>query len=369
MNERNPDDRSFENGIFGDKAPQLPPVDLPAASRPKPSAAPAPMQAYAPSPSGLLEVGPARRQLASIALAVSFITLFASVVQVVAILLINVFAPELTEANWYLVVLSCAPMYLFSMPLSLFFYRIAEAKPPEKKRMTFPVWLELLAICFALTYVGSLIGETVNSIIEALTGEPVVNDLDELTKNTPLWTNLLFMGILAPILEEIFYRKLVIDRLTVFGDLPAILISGILFGLIHGNFSQFFYASLMGIVFGMIYLRTGKLRYSIALHMAINLLGGVYTSEMLKMLDMDAFSAAPYDYMLQNPTPVLMMLAYFGVILLCFVTAPIALALLWKHIRFRKSERQLSPSDWCKALLANPAVWLCLGVIVLQFVA
>jgi membrane protease YdiL (CAAX protease family) len=361
MNNFNSTDPSFENGIFGNTvhAPSPAPATPPSSSPSTPPQAPAP----------LLDVSLARRQLASIALAVSFITLFATAVQFVLLLLIDRFAPELRQADWFIVTLSCAPMYLFSMPLSLLLYRIAKAQPPEKKRLTFPAWLCLLSLCFALTYVGNIIGVTVNSLIEAITGKPVVNELDELTKNTPLWANLLFMGILAPILEEIFYRKLVIDRLTVFGDLPAILISGLLFGLIHGNFGQFFYASLMGFVFGLIYLRTGKLRYSISLHMAINLLGGVYTSEMLKLLDVDAFSAAPYDYMLQNPTPVLMMLAYFGFILLCFVTAPIALALLWKHIKLRKSECRLSPRDWRQALLLNPAVWICLGVIVLLFVA
>ena len=357
MNNSNRNDPSFENGVFGDLVPS-----------PQPLLAD---EGTVPEPSQRLPLEPsvARRQLTAVALAVSFITLFATVVQLVAILLISTFAPDLMEADWYLVVLSCAPMYLCSMPLSLLFYRIASANPPSKKRLSHLAWLGILATCFALTYVGNWIGSAVNSILEALTGEPVVSDLEELTKKTPLWANLLFMGILAPIMEEIFYRKLVIDRLTVLGDLPAILISGLLFGLIHGNFGQFFYASIMGIVFGMIYLRTGKLRYSVALHMAINLLGGVYTSEMLKMLDLEAFSAAPYDYMLQNPTPVLMMLAYFGFILLCFVTAPIAPILLWKHIRLRKSECGLSPRGWCKALLLNPAVWLCLGVVVLLFMA
>ena len=361
MNTPTPNGPSFENGIFGNAAQVPSPAPAPATPPTEPHKTPAPVP--------MLGVSSARRQLTSIALAVSFITLFATVVQLVLLLLIDLLAPELRQADWFIVTLSCAPMYLFSMPLSLLLYRIADAKPPEKKRLSFPAWLGLLSLCFALTYVGNIIGVTVNSLIEAISGNPVVNELDELTKNTPLWANLLFMGILAPILEEVFYRKLVIDRLTVFGDLPAILISGLLFGLIHGNFGQFFYASLMGFVFGMIYLRTGKLRYSILLHMAINLLGGVYTSEMLKMLDMDAFSAAPYDYMLQNPTPVLMMLAYFGFILLCFVTAPIALALLWKHIKLRKALHPLSPRDWRQALLLNPAVWICLGVVVLLFVA
>lgn len=352
-------DRSFQNGIFGGDH--------------TPSAAPQ-AEEYTPAPNLLPNASATRpfsprRQLASIALAVSFITLFATVIQLVLIFLIDWFAPELAQADWYIVTLSCLPMYLVSMPLSLLLYAIADTKTPEKKKLSIPAWLGLLAICFALTYVGSLIGSAVNSIIEVFTGEPVRNDLNELTTNTPLWANLLFLGILAPIMEEIFYRKLVIDRLTVFGDLPAILISGLLFGLIHGNFGQFFYAAIVGVVFGFIYLRTGRLRYSIALHMAINLIGGVYTSEVLKHLDIDAFAASPTDYILQNPTPVLLFLFYLCFLLLCFVTAPIALALLWKHIRFRKADAPLTSKQWCKAIFLNPAVWLCLGTVLLLFLA
>ena len=48
-----------------------------------------------------------------------------------------------------------------------------------------------------------------------------------------------------------------------------------IFGLCHGNFYQFFYAFGIGLVFGYIYTRTGRIRYTIVLHMIINFLGSV----------------------------------------------------------------------------------------------
>ncbi len=308
-----------------------------------------------------------RKQVSVVALAVIFISLATVLAQLVAILLIRAIAPEWEQTNWYLIAVSTLPMYLVAMPLSLLLFRFAKPSKPAGARMSLGVWLGALVICFALTYIGNYIGTFVNLILEMITGKPPVNNIEELTASTPFWANLLFVGILAPVLEEIFYRKLVIDRLLTFGELPAILLSGILFGLIHGNFGQFFYAAILGVVFGFIYVRTGKLRYTIGLHMAINLWGGVYASEMLRRLDLDALGADPLAYIADNPTPVLMLLAYFGFMLLSFVLAPIAAVLLRRRIRLQKAEAPLSPSGWCRVLLLNPAVWVCALLLGLTF--
>ncbi len=308
-----------------------------------------------------------RLQAASIALGISFITLLTASLQYLLVFLVYRFAPAIADADWYYIILSTAPMYVFAMPLSLLLFRIGRSDPPPARRMPILVWLGVLAICFTLMYAGNFIGIIFNAIISIVTGKPVVNELAELTLNTPLWANLLFCGILAPILEEIFYRKLVIDRLRRYGDLAAILISGLLFGLIHGNFSQFFYASFIGVVFGYIYLRTGKLRYTIALHMAVNLMGGVYVTEMKKLLTPVLESANPLLAMIENPACVTMVLLYFLFLAACVVATPIALILLWKKIRFDKAQIKLSGNDALRVVLLNPAVWLLVAVILLMF--
>ena len=53
----------------------------------------------------------------------------------------------------------------------------------------------------------------------------------------------------------------------------AIFGSAFLFGLFHGNFGQFFYAFAVGAVFAYVALRTGGIRYTVALHFLVNLLG------------------------------------------------------------------------------------------------
>ncbi len=328
-----------------------------------------PAFSYGPLPRDLKQD---RRQLSTVAFATVFITLVTAVVQLLLSVLVNQFLPPefLLEQKWFLIAFSSVPMYAVAMPLSLFVYRFARSQPPEKRRMGFPAWLGLLAVCFAVTYVGNIIGTAVNAVIGVITGEPPTNELEQLTANTPLWANLLFVGILAPILEEIFYRKLVIDRLRTFGEWPAVILSGVLFGMIHGNFGQFFYATMMGIVFGLIYIRTGRLRYTVGLHMAINLVGGVFTSEVLKYIDLDAFMTSPTAEMFaENWIPLLLLFLYFGFVGLCFVAAPIAIVLMWKQLReLKRAQTPPTAREWVKLLAANPFVWGLLVLVVLLFV-
>ena len=205
-------------------------------------------------PSPVTLVSTERRQLAMPLLAVVCIYLVTLVVQEVALLLIRSFAPALMRESWFLIVMSNTPMYLCGMPLSLLLFRFAKASPPQKSRLRFPAFLGLIAICFSVTIVGSMISTAISSLIERVTGQAPSNELQELTINTPLWANLLYVAILAPILEELFFRKLIIDRWRRWGDLPAILLSGLAFGLIHGNVGQVVYATLVGMVFGYIYI-------------------------------------------------------------------------------------------------------------------
>ncbi|MBQ9785831.1 MAG: CPBP family intramembrane metalloprotease [Clostridia bacterium] len=295
------------------------------------------------------------------AVAVVMIFILTTVAQIVMDKLVRRVAPEIASQAWYVMALSGIPMYGFAMPLSYLIFRLVPAEAPEKKRMKFYVWLGLLAICFGLTYAGNMVGTLVNQIIGLIRGEPVVNELASMTTSTPWWANLLVVGILAPIMEEIFYRKMVIDRLSRYGDLPAILISGIAFGLIHGNFSQFFYAALLGCLFGYIYLKTGKIRYTIFLHMAINLVGGVFTSELTKLQ-----MSGEYEIL-----TTLLLLAYFAFVMLMIVGAIVAAVLLIIFCRkpLRRAENPLAAREWCRVLLLNPAVWLFAALIVFLFVA
>ena len=89
-----------------------------------------------------------------------------------------------------------------------------------------------------------------------------------------IWS-LIFAGILSPIIEEMMFRGVMLNKLRRYGDKVAIITTAILFGLFHANFSQFFYAVALGMIFAYVALKTGTIKYSIILHIVVNIMGGV----------------------------------------------------------------------------------------------
>ena len=83
----------------------------------------------------------------------------------------------------------------------------------------------------------------------------------------------LISAVIVPaFLEEYLYRELFCRELTVYGHLFAIIGSALFFGLMHFSYYSFPYAFICGLVIGFVYLKTGSVKYTVALHLANNLL-------------------------------------------------------------------------------------------------
>ena len=81
---------------------------------------------------------------------------------------------------------------------------------------------------------------------------------------------LLVAMIGAPVFEELIFRKFLIDRLLPFGEKAAVIFTALLFGMAHMNAGQFFLAFLLGLLLALVYIRTGNILYTMALHFMIN---------------------------------------------------------------------------------------------------
>lgn len=78
--------------------------------------------------------------------------------------------------------------------------------------------------------------------------------------------------LVIPIAEEVLYRGVVYKRLrNLFGTVAAIILSAVIFGLVHVNLVQFLYAGIMGLLLAYLFEMTGKLYTSILGHIAANL--------------------------------------------------------------------------------------------------
>lgn len=89
------------------------------------------------------------------------------------------------------------------------------------------------------------------------------------------------IAIMAPVLEEILFRGIILDGyLKNYNPAKSIVISALLFALIHGNIAQGIGAFVMGIVVGVLYWRTQSLLLCIGLHFVNN-----FTAALFIVLD------------------------------------------------------------------------------------
>ena len=92
-------------------------------------------------------------------------------------------------------------------------------------------------------------------------------DLDFLT----LFTLLLYVSILTPIVEEVVFRGFVLDVASErYGDWMSIFISAFLFAIIHVEAVSVLNAFMGGLIYGYVRIRTGSLWPPILLHFAWN---------------------------------------------------------------------------------------------------
>lgn len=88
----------------------------------------------------------------------------------------------------------------------------------------------------------------------------------------PLLVGILLYGIVSPLAEEVVFRGILFNRMR--KDFPpgmAILLSGVLFGLYHGNMVQGIYGTLMGVLMAYLYERMGRFEIPCLFHMTANL--------------------------------------------------------------------------------------------------
>lgn len=214
----------------------------------------------------------------------------------VAAIIINSIAPSLLEnADIVSIVengLQLLALYGISVPA---FFAVSASLPsvrPQKIKMGFGKWLVGLCICLLLMNVGGYISSILVSVIDMLVGGGVLtNPVETMIEDTSLWLDILFVVIVFPILEELLFRKIICEKLLALGEGVAVVVSGIIFGITHGNFFQAPYTLLVGIALGFVYVKTGKLIYTIGYHMALNFIGGVFAPWAVENLDLEKIDA------------------------------------------------------------------------------
>ena len=265
-------------------------------------------------------------------------------------LFISIINPNLLSNQTMMTFFSAIWTYLLPLPIFIYIMRKTEAKTLEKHKMTVKTFVICISITMFLMWIGNIMGVIITSGIGSLIQHEVANPINDVINNYGLVANLIIITTIAPIFEELIFRKLLIDRTIKYGGTISVLLSGLLFAFFHGNLNQFFYAFLLGGFFAIIYIKTGQIKYTIGLHMIINFIGSVVSLFVSQPL-MDLANGSVI-----SPT------STFGVILYILITLGLTVMGLIYSIkyfdksRFDGSEKEIILKNPVSTILLNPGI-------------
>lgn len=262
--------------------------------------------------------------------------------------------------NWVTYVGSGVPLYLIAMPIAVMLMGKSTVIETRKFDMKPGLFFKLLLMCLPMMWAGSVFGSMLSMVFS--NGE-ATDRVADLAMQTNIW-NVVFLVIVGPIFEEWLFRKQLIDHTRKYGEKTAILLSGLAFGLFHMNLFQFFYAFLLGLMFGYVYTRTSKLRYSTAMHMIINFNGGVLAPWVLTRVDLDQLekvseaaengnAAAMEQWASQNVEGLAIMLVYFVLYGAVILAGFVLLIRNFKKFEFYTAPEELPRGTRAKTVCGN----------------
>lgn len=145
--------------------------------------------------------------------------------------------------------------------------RVLFPSASPKKKM--PRWF------YAAVFLGGILASCICSFLMDRSGieNYFSNRVQEELFSAGFFLQVLGLGMIVPLLEELLYRGVVYQRLREFLKMrPAAVTAALLFALAHGNMIQFLYALPMALILHWLYEKSGNLLSPILFHMGANLI-------------------------------------------------------------------------------------------------
>ena len=150
-------------------------------------------------------------------------------------------------------------------------------------------------------------------------------------------TNWLFLFLTtvigAPLVEELIYRNMAITNMRrAMPPIAAALISAVVFGAVHGHPLQIVYAASLGVIFGILFVRTDSIYPSLIAHTVFNAMGIMfsYIGQFIDTSNEESPEAIVFDTVI------------FLLMLASLVGAPL---LIWLFLRMTNREKKLINAD------------------------
>ncbi len=281
----------------------------------------------------------------------------ALIIQIIAVNILGATNSTLLNDFNVITILSAISNYVLPFPILFYLMKKIDAQTLEKQNLNLKTFLLYLSITFTLMWIGNIIGLAITSALGIIFQTEITNPVETLINSSDIWLNLILISVAGPIFEEIFFRKLLIDRTIKYGARVSIILSAVIFGFFHGNISQFFYAFLLGGFFAYVYIRTGKIIYTMILHIIVNLMGSVVSLFVVQ-------SAQTFISNTYTSIDIVIVLIYVLIILSALLVGVIGLS-RFKKAKFNGCKTQICLKNPIKTILLNPGMIL----LILFFIA
>lgn len=141
-----------------------------------------------------------------------------------------------------------------------------------EKKMNVKIFLQLLCVFMGSQLLFNIVGELLEGGLN-LIGYSAMKDLESASSASSTVSMFIYASIVGPIVEELVYRGFVLRSFQKYGKLAAVIISSILFGVMHANLPQSMFAFGVGLILGYVAVEY-SIVWSIVLHIINNCIFG-----------------------------------------------------------------------------------------------
>lgn len=270
-------------------------------------------------------------------------TLVNIVAQNVVAIVVSQFFPSVYSHWLFWELLSLIPLYGIALPISYMILRPLPTVLPIDDKWSIKEWLSGVCISMTLMLAGNYISNIFITFFQVMKGVSMENPIETSISSMPRWATLIFICVVAPVLEELFFRGLLCRKLLMLGEGYAIVLPAAFFALCHGNFFQVFYAFVLGCFFSFVYVRTGKLIYTIIYHVIINFLGSFVISIILDHVDLNSMLGGTF---VVDATNIFGLIGLLWYEIITYGAAIVGIVLLVKkHKEFKPQAGLLPPPE------------------------
>ena len=231
---------------------------------------------------------------------------------------------------------------MFSLPLFVFSaLRKQKIKTTLKsfgfKKINFKAILYSILIGILVYFLTVCISSFFSLILTLLGYDPSYGGSSGMT-SYPLWllfVELVFTAVLPGICEEVAHRGMLVSAYKSMGIKKTVLYSGLLFGLMHLNIEQCFYASIIGFLFAFIAIVTDSIFPTMIMHFVNNAISVLFTFARVNGSPLGGVFDSALKWC-QSIGPLLAFVVIFAVITFAVLLLGFLVAKLLKETRMQR---------------------------------